>query len=161
MYRFVDLNESYWTNPNGTEDAQCAILDTRTNRFLECDGKHVLGDLDEVRDAAGDRGVGLVPFGFFERKQGGTAPLTLADVIQAESAFANANVSPPYELRATVALLAPLLADGTALESAMKMDPLDWPLNEAVVGHASQTLLIAAEDGAKPRFSGKRTLPAF
>ena len=72
MYRFVDLNDSYWTNPDGSEDAHCAILDTRTNRFLECDGKHVLGDIDEVRDAAGDRGVGLVPAGFFERKQAGT-----------------------------------------------------------------------------------------
>mgnify|MGYP000864427648 FL=1 len=72
MYRFVDLNDSYWTNPDGTEDAQCAILDTRTNRFLECDRKHVLGDIDEVRDAAGERGVGLVPAGFFERKQAGT-----------------------------------------------------------------------------------------
>jgi hypothetical protein len=72
MYRFVDLNDSYWANPDGSEDAQCAILDTRTNRFLECDGKHVFGDIDEVRDAAGERGVGLVPTGFFERKQAGT-----------------------------------------------------------------------------------------
>lgn len=84
MYRFVDLNESYWTNPDGTEDAQCAILDTRTNRFLECDGTHVLGDIDEVRDAAGERGVELVPFGFFERKQAGTDQFVECDTCRAK-----------------------------------------------------------------------------
>jgi hypothetical protein len=76
MYRFVDLNDAYWTNPDGSEDAQCAILDTRTNRFLECDGQHVLGSMDEVHEAAGERGAGLVPAGFFERRQRGWAPVT-------------------------------------------------------------------------------------
>lgn len=159
MYRFVDLNDSYWTNPDGSEDAQCAILDTRTNRFLECDGKHVLGDIDEVRDAAGERGVGLVPAGFFERKQGGVASIALADVMEAERALAAGNVLPPYELRASEAALLQLLADGTAFASAAEMDPTTWPVEERVVGRVSHTLLIAVDEPPAPAFRVKGNTP--
>lgn len=65
MLRFVDLTEAYWTDGGAPV---CAILETRTNRFLEAFGAHVLTDLEEVKQAAGERGVGLVPTNFFEVK---------------------------------------------------------------------------------------------
>ena len=162
MYRFVDLNDSYWANPDGTEDAQCAILDTVTNRFLDCDGKHVLGDIDEVREAAGERGVDLVPAGFFERKQGGVASIAIADVMEAERALAAGNVSPPYELRATAGALAGLAATLAERCNVEATEPEPMPAlqpGETFVGRVSHTLLIAVDDPPAPAFRVKGSTP--
>ena len=59
MYRFVDLNDSYWTNPDGTEDAQCAILDTRkTVPGLRLAQKYAVR-VQVDPDALAARGVGI------------------------------------------------------------------------------------------------------
>jgi hypothetical protein len=169
MYRFVDLNDSYWTNPDGSEDAQCAILDTRTNRFLECDGSHVLGGIDEVREAAGERGVSLVPFGFFERKQGGAemAPLTLEAIVAAEMSLAANNVTPPYVLRATRAsidaVIGALPKRGPRAVVREIPDDLDLEESEVYMGRVRDTCLIAVDRAAADGFyiSGERTLPGL
>lgn len=69
-------------------------------------------------------------------------PITLGDIMTAESALAAANVPPPYELRAPEAALLHLLADGSAFAAATK-DPTEWPEKEPVMGRVSHTLLIA------------------
>ena len=68
MLRFVDVSEPYWCDEiNAKAHPCCIFIDTVTDRCVEVDGAHVFDSLDEVRDALGDRGVGLVPDGFFGR----------------------------------------------------------------------------------------------
>lgn len=66
MYRFVDLTAAYWGGLSGDgEGPMCGIVDTRTDRFLEVDGAHVLGSRDDVYRAGGQRALDLVPPEFF------------------------------------------------------------------------------------------------
>jgi len=61
VIRFVDLTEALGAGP------ACAIYDTVVDRFDQRgDGSHCLENLDDVREAAGERGVALVPAGFFD-----------------------------------------------------------------------------------------------
>lgn len=69
MFRFVDLTPAYWLDPADAPPL-CGIIDTVTDKFLpDAMGCHVLGDLDEVREAGGERAVNLVPEGFFEGRE--------------------------------------------------------------------------------------------
>ena len=110
--------------------------------------------LAEATDAAGKAFFGPPP-----------APLTLADVIQAESALANANVTPPYELRATAAALAGLAAMLAERCNAEATEPEPMPAlqpGETFVGRVSHTLLIAVDEPPSgARLSGNREAPAF
>lgn len=69
MIRFVDLTEALGAGP------ACALLDTVDDRFEQrSDGSHVLENLDDVREAAGERGVALVPAGFFDAPEDDDGP---------------------------------------------------------------------------------------
>lgn len=68
MLRFIDISAAYYgCDPDETPPSRCAmIVDTRTDKALHNRvGNHVLNDLNDVAEAAGEWGVGLVPDGFF------------------------------------------------------------------------------------------------
>lgn len=68
MLRFIDISAAYYAcDPAETPPSRCAmIVDTRTDKALHNrTGNHVLNDLNDVAEAAGEWGVGLVPDGFF------------------------------------------------------------------------------------------------
>lgn len=70
MLRFVDVSEPYWCDEINAKARPCCIfIDTVTDRCAELAGTrvHVFDSLNEVRMALGERGVGLVPDGFFGR----------------------------------------------------------------------------------------------
>jgi hypothetical protein len=71
MLRFVDLSAAYWPDSiSAEENPCCGFVDTVTDRFVEHDGSHVLDSEEEVREAVGNRGLGLLPKGFFSRPAG-------------------------------------------------------------------------------------------
>jgi hypothetical protein len=67
MIRFVDLTSSYWVDGDGPPC--CAFLNTVSDTFIAlADGTHVFDNLGDVRKILGERGVALVPDGFFTAK---------------------------------------------------------------------------------------------
>jgi len=68
MLRFVDLTEAYWGGDpeNMRAHPTCAFLSTALDCFVDNDGAHTFDSLAEVEAALGDRGLALVPPGFFD-----------------------------------------------------------------------------------------------